>query len=104
MADSDLTNHDNGISRRSALKRIGAGAAIAWSAPVLMSVRSPAFAASRACDCIFCHALPFGGFLRCAPSPTDCPCVCACGGTPFPCPLANPCVVQITCVLSPTCP
>jgi hypothetical protein len=26
------------ISRRSALKRIGAGAAVAWSAPVLMSV------------------------------------------------------------------
>ena len=33
------------ISRRKALKRIGAGAAIAWSAPVLSSLRTPAFAA-----------------------------------------------------------
>jgi hypothetical protein len=32
------------ISRRRALKRIGAGAAIAWSAPVLTSIRIPAFA------------------------------------------------------------
>jgi hypothetical protein len=33
------------VSRRSALKKIGAGAAIAWSAPVIMSVGQPAFAA-----------------------------------------------------------
>ena len=33
------------ISRRKALKRIGAGAAVAWSAPVLSSLRTPAFAA-----------------------------------------------------------
>lgn len=32
------------ISRRRMLKRIGAGAAIAWSAPVLSSLRTPAFA------------------------------------------------------------
>jgi hypothetical protein len=34
----------NPISRRRMLKRIGAGAAIAWSAPVLSSLRTPAFA------------------------------------------------------------
>jgi hypothetical protein len=34
----------DGISRRRMLKRIGAGAAIAWSAPVLSSIRTPAFA------------------------------------------------------------
>jgi hypothetical protein len=33
-----------GISRRRMLKRIGAGAAIAWTAPVLTSIRTPAFA------------------------------------------------------------
>jgi hypothetical protein len=33
-----------GISRRRMIKRIGAGAAIAWSAPVLTSIRTPAFA------------------------------------------------------------
>lgn len=33
-----------GISRRRMIKRIGAGAAIAWSAPILTSVSTPAFA------------------------------------------------------------
>jgi hypothetical protein len=33
----------NRVSRRSALKRIGAGTAIAWSAPILTSLRAPAF-------------------------------------------------------------
>jgi hypothetical protein len=32
------------ISRRKMLKRLGAGAAVAWSAPVLTSLRTPAFA------------------------------------------------------------
>jgi hypothetical protein len=36
----------SGISRRSALKRIGTGAAIVWTAPVLMSINSSASAAS----------------------------------------------------------
>ena len=42
------------ISRRRMLKRIGAGAAIAWSAPILTSLRTPAFAASPACTSCFC--------------------------------------------------
>jgi hypothetical protein len=33
-----------GVSRRRMLKRIGAGAAVAWSAPILTSIRTPAFA------------------------------------------------------------
>lgn len=38
----------NRISRRRALKRIGAaGAAVAWSAPLLSSLRTPAFGQSR---------------------------------------------------------
>ena len=40
------------ISRRRMLKRIGAGAAIAWTAPVVTSMSTPAFAASGPCDCI----------------------------------------------------
>jgi len=32
------------VSRRRMLKRIGAGAAVAWTAPVLTSLRTPAFA------------------------------------------------------------
>ena len=35
------------ISRRRILKRIGGGAVIAWSAPVLTSIRAPAYAESR---------------------------------------------------------
>jgi hypothetical protein len=41
------------------LRRIGAGAAIAWTAPVLSSLRTPAFAAQYGCastctDCYTC--------------------------------------------------
>jgi CHRD domain-containing protein len=42
-----------GISRRRMLKRIGAGAAIAWTAPIITSVRVPAFAqASPSCHLV----------------------------------------------------
>ena len=34
------------ISRRVMLKRIGAGAAVAWTVPVLTTIRTPAFAGS----------------------------------------------------------
>lgn len=37
------------ISRRRMLKRIGAGAAVAWTAPILTSVRVPAFAQYPTC-------------------------------------------------------
>ena len=40
---------ENEISRRKMLKRIGAGAAVAWTAPVLTSIRTPAFAQSAQC-------------------------------------------------------
>src|SRR6266545_6958811 len=40
---------EEGISRRRMLKRVGAGAAVAWSAPVLTSLRVPAFAQSALC-------------------------------------------------------
>src|SRR2546428_6130851 len=42
--ESDQAEHR--ISRRRMLKRIGAGAAVVWSAPILTSIRTPAFAAS----------------------------------------------------------
>jgi hypothetical protein len=43
MSPEEFEGQD-GISRRRMLKRIGAGAAIAWSAPILTSIRTPAFA------------------------------------------------------------
>jgi hypothetical protein len=42
----DIEVSEDGISRRRMLKRIGAGAAVAWTAPVLTSIRTPAFAAT----------------------------------------------------------
>ena len=49
----------NPISRRRMLKRVGAGAAIAWSAPILSSLRTPAFAQypTRCTTCGGCGAL-----------------------------------------------
>jgi hypothetical protein len=44
----EITHPENRLSRRSALKRIGAGAAIAWSAPVMLSVGARANAGSGA--------------------------------------------------------
>jgi hypothetical protein len=38
-----------GISRRRMLKRIGAGAAVAWSAPILTSINTSAYAATGPC-------------------------------------------------------
>jgi hypothetical protein len=46
------------ISRRRIIKRGAAGAAVAWTAPVLMSLRTPAFAASPSCDTFDCSKLP----------------------------------------------
>jgi hypothetical protein len=39
-----------GISRRRLLKRMGAGVAVAWTAPVVTSLASPAFAQTPSCD------------------------------------------------------
>lgn len=42
----DKDESPQGISRRSALKRIGVAAGIAWTAPIVTSIRTPAFAGS----------------------------------------------------------
>ena len=46
-----IESTEAGISRRRMLKRIGAGAAVAWTAPILTSIHTPAFAQSPSCDC-----------------------------------------------------
>ena len=65
----DQEDPGNKISRRGALKRIGvAGAAVAWSAPIVSSLRTPAYAQTRESpNCTQC-----GG--ACDPSP-DCFCL-----------------------------
>ena len=59
------------------LKRIGAGAAIAWSAPVLTSLRVPAFAQTVSPSCTGCEADPCGFNNFCGTAPNGGPCVCA---------------------------
>jgi hypothetical protein len=69
---------EKGVSRRSMLKRLGAGAAVAWSAPVLTTLGTPAFAQTPLCDspCTDCQfGASCGGCGACVgvPSP-DCFC------------------------------
>lgn len=48
-----------GISRRNAMKKIGAGAAVAWTAPALLTFESRASAASLpSCPPFECHNFP----------------------------------------------
>src|SRR3989442_11126329 len=48
----DSEERKDRISRRRMLRRIGAGAVVAWTTPVLTSIRTPAFAATG--DCVIC--------------------------------------------------
>ncbi len=77
MTTDEPSTPPSGITRRKMLKRMGAGAAVAWTVPVLTSIRTPAFAQASGvcaggCDCgtpspccgapggeYFCH--PVGG-------------------------------------------
>jgi hypothetical protein len=70
----------DGISRRKMLKRIGAGAAVAWSAPILTSMRAPAF----------------------AQQPNGCEGASACDPD-SPCDPSTPCAALDTCGPSETC-
>lgn len=76
--DPGMPVHDE-ISRRSMLKRLGAGAAVAWSAPVISSLGRPAFAQTTpVCDPVDCEAFPCGDFERpCGENPDTGPCICA---------------------------
>lgn len=86
---------EEGISRRRMLKRVGAGAAVAWSAPVLTSLRVPAFAQSALCPngcadilCFSEEEFICGGGGTCICTRTtenDCFCgegTCSCGSYP----------------------
>jgi len=68
------------ISRRRMLKRIGTGAAIAWSAPILTSLTTPAFAQypPPRCDPTTCDGDCIGGFTQCGNCDIDFAEICAC--------------------------
>jgi hypothetical protein len=103
---------ENRISRRRMLRRIGAGAAVAWSAPIISSLRTPAFAQypPRCTECggDFCF-----GQTRCGESgPLGCSCaqpvgqeggaVCFCYEDDF-CANRTRCVRQDQCPSGQTC-
>lgn len=115
MSEEDASSR---ISRRRALKRMGAGAAIAWSAPVLSSLRAPALAQAYPERCpAACFGCDEG---ECGTGPTGIGCVCAetvdtvrggcrcfqpvCLPSPTLCDAANPvCPVGFACVVAPCC-
>jgi hypothetical protein len=73
--DSAMEGPKNRISRRGMLKRLGAGAAVAWSAPIISSLRTPAFAQYALCrgETFECG----GPFTECGGTPCgEGPCVC----------------------------
>ena len=75
-----------GISRRKMLNRIGAGTAVAWSAPILTSIHTSAFAASPGCSCPpFDCANPqlCNDGCPCTPHHNGGPCICWSTGTCF---------------------
>jgi hypothetical protein len=88
---------EKGISRRSALKRMGAAGAIAWATPVIASMKTPAFAqvaASGPCTTLF---------APCAPPGEDCFCVGTVEGPGF-CSNDFFCGTTDDCSTSADCP
>lgn len=77
MDEQDREIQDR-ISRRRMIKRLGAATAVAWTAPVLSSLGTPAFAQQASCS--GCVALGQPGDVHCAQQPD-------CGAEPS----GNPC-------------
>src|SRR6266508_901231 len=90
------------LSRRRMLKRIGAGAAVAWTAPVITSLWArPAFAQSPVCDCIsdpcFNECGPPGAGCLCA-GPVEGGCACFIPECGNPCASSSDCGAGQLCV------
>ncbi len=103
------TESPGGLSRRQIIQRGALVGAVAWTAPVIATFRSPAGAqtGSVPCDCFFCAEV-FGIIFRCIPTdPSDCDCLCCCGGVVAACATcahpATPCTFAITCFPDPSC-
>jgi hypothetical protein len=88
---------EEGVSRRRMLKRIGAGAAVAWSAPILTSITTRAYAQSPGCSpCATCFdgTTPCGDACFCSEDVNG-DCFCAADG---------PCAGQSNCKSNDDCP
>ena len=100
----------DGISRRKMLKRIGAGAAVAWTAPILTSIKTPAFAATPTSTCDGCDlGSPCAPAIDCHNSGGSCNCwvnsshtACFCGPL-VACSTLTPCGPGDTCAPGQTC-
>lgn len=85
--DKAVKGFEDRISRRKALKRVAVGAGVAWSAPILTSLRTPAFAQYGLCPgpcpaCSLTGGDPCGRVCLCVGIPSECFCASA-GGCSF---------------------
>jgi hypothetical protein len=110
MSDQPSADDRNRVSRRRMLKRIGAGTAVVWTAPVLTSIQTPAFAqASPGCDCLPFDCSPNAqtcpdGNCWCTPHHGGGPCVCFSEGKCFPCSSDDDCAAGRVCAdVGPNC-
>lgn len=103
-----MSEKENEISRRRMLKRIGAGAAVAWSAPILTSIRTPVFAQAgcySGCADILCFseeefACNDAGTCICTRTTED---TCFCGDGACPCDTYPPCSSSADCASGQAC-
>jgi transcription elongation factor len=97
-----------GISRRRMLKRIGAGAAVAWTAPILTSIRTPAFAASpRTCTGESCGCdlgTPCNFAIDCHNSGGACNCWVLADASACYCGVFDSCSNHQPCASNADCP
>lgn len=96
-----------GISRRKMLKRIGAATAVAWTAPIITSMQTPAFAQYEECDCPpYDCANPSlcENTCQCAPHHGGGPCICWSTGYCAPCEQDSDCAAFHLCGdVNPNC-
>jgi hypothetical protein len=93
-----------GISRRSAIKRIGVVGAVAWSAPVLSSMSAPAFAQGGSGPNPECAGASCTTFIPCSSGNPDCVCTTVFGGGGFCVPGSTSCGVTGPCGPAGECP
>jgi hypothetical protein len=94
---------EEGISRRSAIKRIGVVGAVAWSAPVLSSMSAPAFAQGGSGPNPECAGAQCGTFTQCSSGNPDCVCVSLSGGGGLCVPGSTQCAGLTLCPTGTEC-
>jgi hypothetical protein len=94
------------VSRRDVLKRIGAGALVAWTAPIVTSIGARAFAsrpARKACEDKTCGPDPCFDQSVCASPQSGCTCLATTDG-PCYCHQGSSCDALTPCTNRHECP